>query len=67
MQTIGFIGVGVMGRSMVKNLLKAGYEVAIYSRTKSKLTDFLEETGEQWCDTAAECAAGRDAVITMVG
>ena len=30
MQTIGFIGVGVMGRSMVKNLLKAGYEVAIY-------------------------------------
>ena len=67
MQTIGFIGVGVMGRSMVKNLLKAGYEVAIYSRTKSKLTDFLEETGVQWCDTAAECAAGRDAVITMVG
>ena len=67
MQTIGFIGVGVMGRSMVKNLLKAGYEVAIYSRTKSKLTDFLAETGVQWCDTAADCAAGRDIVITMVG
>lgn len=67
MQTIGFIGVGVMGRSMVKNLLKAGYEVAVYSRTKSKLTAFLAETGVQWCDTAADCAAGRDIVITMVG
>ena len=67
MKTIGFIGVGVMGRSMVKNLLKAGYEVAVYSRTKSKLTGFLAETGVQWCDTAADCAAGRDIVITMVG
>ena len=67
MQTIGFIGVGVMGRPMVKNLLKAGYEVAVYSRTKSKLTDFMAETGVQWCDTAADCAAGRDIVITMVG
>ena len=42
MKSIGFIGVGVMGRSMVKNLLKAGYEVAIYSRTESKLEDFLK-------------------------
>ena len=67
MKTIGFIGVGVMGRPMVKNLLQAGYAVAVYSRTRSKLTDFLAETGVQWCDTAAECAAGRDTVITMVG
>lgn len=58
MKTIGFIGVGVMGRPMVKNLLQAGYAVAVYSRTRSKLTDFLAETGVQWCDTAAECAAG---------
>ena len=67
MKTIGFIGVGVMGRPMVKNLLKAGYEVAVYSRTRAKLADFLAETGVQWCDTPAACAAGRDAVITMVG
>lgn len=67
MKSIGFIGVGVMGRSMVKNLLKAGYEVAIYSRTKSKLEDFLSENNVTWCDSAAACAAGRDAVITMVG
>lgn len=67
MKSIGFIGVGVMGRSMVKNLLKAGYEVAIYSRTKSKLEDFLKENNVTWCDSAAQCASGRDAVITMVG
>lgn len=67
MKSIGFIGVGVMGRSMVKNLLKAGYEVAIYSRTKSKLEDFLAENNVTWCDSAAACASGRDAVITMVG
>lgn len=67
MKSIGFIGVGVMGRSMVKNLLKAGYEVTIYSRTKSKLEDFLQENNVTWCDSAAACASGRDAVITMVG
>lgn len=67
MRSIGFIGVGVMGRFMVKNLLKAGYEVAIYSRTKSKLEDFLKENNVIWCDSAAACASGRDAVITMVG
>ncbi|HIX90653.1 MAG TPA: NAD(P)-dependent oxidoreductase [Candidatus Agathobaculum pullicola] len=67
MRSIGFIGVGVMGRSMVKNLLKAGYEVCIYSRTKAKLEDFLAENNVIWCASAAECASGRDAVITMVG
>lgn len=67
MKSIGFIGVGVMGRSMVKNLLKAGYEVAVYSRTKSKLEDFLKENNVTWCDSVAQCASGRDAVITMVG
>jgi len=41
--------------------------VAIYSRTKSKLEDFLAENNVTWCDSAAACASGRDAVITMVG
>ena len=66
MKKIGFIGVGIMGKSMVRNLRKAGYEVAIYTRTKSKAEDVIAE-GAVWCDTAAECARGRDAVITIVG
>lgn len=67
MSKLGFIGIGVMGRSMAKNLLKAGHGVAVYSRTKQKAEDFLKETSAEWCDTPAKCAQGRDAVITMVG
>ncbi|MBR5485334.1 MAG: NAD(P)-dependent oxidoreductase [Oscillospiraceae bacterium] len=66
MKKIGFIGIGVMGKSMAANLMKNGYEVAVYSRTKSK-ADALVNDGAVWCDTVAECAKGRDAVITMVG
>ena len=36
MQNIGFIGIGVMGKSMVKNLLKKGFAVSVYTRTKQK-------------------------------
>ena len=39
MKKIGFIGVGIMGKSMVKNLMKAGFELHIYARTKSKVND----------------------------
>ena len=39
MKKIGFIGVGIMGKSMVRNLMKAGFEVSIYARTKAKVED----------------------------
>ncbi|MGF7143844.1 3-hydroxyisobutyrate dehydrogenase/2-hydroxy-3-oxopropionate reductase [Anaerotaenia torta] len=63
---IGFIGVGIMGKSMVRNLMKAGFDVCIYTRTKSKVLDVIEE-GAVWTDTIRECAADKDAVITMIG
>lgn len=66
MKKIGFIGIGIMGKSMVRNLMKAGYEVAVYNRTKAKAEDVVAE-GAQWCSSVAQCAAGRDAVITIVG
>ena len=66
MKTIGFIGVGVMGKSMVRNLMKNGFEVSIYARTKAKVTDVLAE-GALRCDSIAQCAQGKDAVITIVG
>mgnify|MGYP000718400953 FL=1 len=66
MKKIGLSVVGIMGKSMVRNLRKAGYEVAIYTRTKAKAEDVIAE-GAVWCDTAAECAKGRDVVITIVG
>lgn len=66
MKKIGFVGVGIMGKSMVRNLMKAGYEVAIYNRTKSKVEDVIGE-GAVWCDSVGACAKGRDVVITIVG
>lgn len=66
MKKIGFIGVGIMGKSMVRNLMKAGFEVAIYTRTKSKVEDVIAE-GAIWRDTVKACAADCEAVITIVG
>lgn len=66
MKSIGFIGVGVMGKSMVRNLMKKGFDVSIYSRTKTKTLDVIEE-GAKWCDTIAECVKNKDVVITIVG
>lgn len=66
MKNIGFIGVGIMGKSMVRNLMKAGYQVSIFTRTKSKVEDIIGE-GARWCDSVADCATGQDAVITIVG
>lgn len=66
MKKIGFIGIGIMGKSMVRNLMKAGYEVAVYSRTRSKAEDVLSE-GAIWCEDVKTCSKGRDAVITIVG
>lgn len=66
LKKIGFVGVGIMGKSMVRNLMKAGFEVSVYARSKSKVEDVLKE-GALWCDSIAACAASRDVVITIVG
>lgn len=66
MKRVGFIGVGIMGESMVRNLMKAGFEVAVYTRTKARAEAVIAE-GAVWCDSIQACAAGRDAVITIVG
>lgn len=66
MKKIGFIGVGIMGKSMVRNLMKNGFQVTIYARTKEKVEDVLNE-GALWADSIGACAAGQDAVLTIVG
>lgn len=66
MKKVGFIGIGIMGKSMARNLMKAGFEVSVYTRTKAKAEDIIAE-GAVWCDDVRTCAAGRDAVITIVG
>lgn len=66
MQTIGFIGTGVMGASMARRLMNAGFPVNVYNRTRSK-ADALVEAGATWLDSPGEVAAASDVVITIVG
>ena len=66
MKKIGFIGVGIMGKSMVRNLIKAGFELHIYARTKSKVEDVINE-GAIFHDSIADCVKECEAVITIVG
>ena len=66
MKRVGFIGVGIMGSSMVRNLMKDGHEVHIYARNKEKVEQVIAD-GAVFHDTIAECVKGRDAVITIVG
>lgn len=66
LKKIGFIGVGVMGKSMVQNLLNKGFEVSIYTRSKNKAEEVVA-AGAIWCDSIKECAQNKDAIITIVG
>lgn len=66
MKKIGFVGVGIMGKSMVRNLMKAGFELHIYARTKAKVEDVIAE-GAVFHESIAGCVDGCDAVITIVG
>ena len=63
---IGFIGTGVMGKSMARNLLQEGYPVSVYTRTKNKADDLIEQ-GATWKNTVAELSQQTNIIITMVG
>ncbi|MGA0327597.1 MAG: NAD(P)-dependent oxidoreductase [Limisphaerales bacterium] len=64
--TVGFIGIGVMGRSMAGHLLDAGYSVHVYNRTQSKAQDLVDR-GAQWQPSPGKVAAAADVIITIVG
>jgi 3-hydroxyisobutyrate dehydrogenase len=64
--TIGFIGTGVMGRSMATHLHQAGYRLEVFNRTKAKAQPLLD-LGAHWHDSAAGVARVSDVVITMLG
>ncbi|MDQ7094507.1 NAD(P)-dependent oxidoreductase [Desulfosporosinus sp. PR] len=63
---VGFVGTGVMGKSMASHILKAGYQVNIYTRTKDK-ADSLLKAGAVWQDNVADLAKNSDVIISMVG
>lgn len=63
---IGFIGTGVMGAAIIKNLMAAEHTLTVFNRTKSK-TDKLVAAGAAWAPSPREVAAQSDVVFTMVG
>jgi 3-hydroxyisobutyrate dehydrogenase len=63
---VAFIGLGVMGKSMALNLLKAGYKVNVFTRTSAKAQAVVAE-GAVLFDSVATCVKDVDAVITIVG
>lgn len=63
---IGWIGTGVMGLSMCSNLMNAGYEISVYSRTQSKAQSLID-AGAAWCDSPATVASCSNIVFSIVG
>ena len=62
---IGFIGLGIMGKPMCKNLLKANHECFVYDIVKDAVKE-LEKCGASGCVSAREAVTGCDLVITML-
>jgi 3-hydroxyisobutyrate dehydrogenase len=65
-QTVGFIGLGIMGASMAGHILAGGHDLVVYNRTRAK-ADALVGKGAKWADTPGDVAAMSDVVITIVG
>jgi 3-hydroxyisobutyrate dehydrogenase len=63
---IGFIGIGVMGKSMAGNLQKAGFPLVVYTRTKEKAAELLE-SGAEWANSPKEVAQKANVIFTIVG
>ncbi|MCP1182379.1 NAD(P)-dependent oxidoreductase [Paenibacillus sp. 1781tsa1] len=63
---VGFIGTGVMGKSMAGHIQQAGYPLHVYTRTAAKAEALVKE-GAVWHDTPGKLAAACDVIITMVG
>ncbi|MEX0769778.1 MAG: NAD(P)-dependent oxidoreductase [Balneolaceae bacterium] len=66
METVGWIGTGVMGSSMCEHVIRAGYKVNVFNRTPSK-ADGLLEAGANWCDSPGEVARQSHYIFTIVG
>src|SRR4051812_46195924 len=65
MTKVGFIGLGRMGHGMAGRYLDAGFNVAVWNRSKAKAEDLIAR-GARWAASPADAADGADAVVTMV-
>src|SRR6185295_4493437 len=64
-ERIGYMGLGIMGRSMARNLLKAGFPLTVWNRTASRMDELVAE-GAAAGKSPADVAANSDIIITCV-
>jgi 2-hydroxy-3-oxopropionate reductase len=62
---IGFVGLGIMGRPMAKNLISAGYDLTVWNRSRPGI-DALVSAGAAAGESAADVASRTDVVVTML-
>ena len=62
---VGFVGLGIMGKPMARNLLKAGFELIVHSRSRPPVDELVSE-GATAADSPSACASGMDAIVTML-
>ena len=65
-QRIAFVGLGIMGAPMARNLLEAGFDVTVHTRTAEKAQRFVAEHGGRAARSPADAAERADAFVTMV-
>ncbi|WP_092219809.1 NAD(P)-dependent oxidoreductase [Desulforhopalus singaporensis] len=62
---VGFVGLGIMGSRMARNLISGGYELTVHNRTREK-ADTLVADGAGWAETPKDLGAAVDVVFTML-
>lgn len=67
MAKLSFLGLGLMGYPMARNLLKAGHDVALWSNNSAKVHKLVAEAGGRACSTPAEAAKGAECIFLCVG
>lgn len=65
-KSVGFIGTGVMGNHMARHLMEKGHPLHIYTRTKQKAENLIEQ-GAKWHEDVTNLSRSVDIIITMVG
>jgi 2-hydroxy-3-oxopropionate reductase len=65
-QRIGFVGLGVMGKPMARNLAAAGHDLVVYSRTRASVDELASESGAQAAGSAREVSEQADTTILML-
>jgi 2-hydroxy-3-oxopropionate reductase len=65
-EKVGFIGLGIMGKPMAKNLMEAGYELVLYNRTLEKAEELAEDGAAEVAANPREVAENSEIIVTML-